>query len=367
MRFLFLGNGNITGALIGIINRLGERDDWDITVSDIKDGICGSEIIEKYHDRYDVIVNLTDSDVFPILEKCGEYSLGYIDAGFETDADGKEYLEKYREMLRSPKKAPHLFGFGMNPGIVELIPVLYAPDEPYIACEIDTDLAYSDGGVPEIFGTWCPGVYADELVYASSYVLGSGGQYIPVSNGEKYGIPLAVENTKADYCVVPHEELFGFTCCGGNCRGGIFLYRGPENLQKYLISNADKEQTDIAFPPVLHDLKGKEAVGIVFYGKDGNMKYVVNRADHAEAYSSYGCNATCFQTACGIYTAINLIGKVPKNASLCFTDAAKKYKTEILEILGKLNFSFEVGDSPISKEEFEKKILPFFERKGKVF
>lgn len=39
MRFLFLGNGNITNALLGITEWLGEREEWDITVSDIKDGI----------------------------------------------------------------------------------------------------------------------------------------------------------------------------------------------------------------------------------------------------------------------------------------------------------------------------------------
>lgn len=358
MRLLFLGYGNITKALLGILEGLGERDQWDITVAEIRNGVSGEEMIRRRHDEFDAVVNLTDAEVLPILELCNAYGLAYIDAAFECEADGEAYLAAYREMLAAPRTAPRLFGFGMNPGIVELIPVMYAPKRPYIACEVDTDLPEQDG--TEMFTTWSSRIYADELVYARSYALGRGGTFLPIREEDRHNIPLTVENRREEYCIVPHEELHGLSICDENCMGSIFLYHGPGDFQKYLIANRNQKPETLKYPPVKHQLRGSESVGILFYDGTDNLRYVRNRSDHALAYRFCGSNATCFQAASGIYVAMNLLPIVPKDCSYCFTDAAKRYAAEIGAVLRKLKFDIEVVENAVNRSEFEQKILPIF-------
>ena len=360
MRFLILGNGNITSALLGILEGLGESDQWDITVVDIREGISGEEWIREHHGEIDAVVNLTDAVVYPILEACGRYSLGYIDAGFEAEEEGAAYLAAYRKLLASPKNAPHLFGFGMNPGIVELINLKYAPERPYIACEIDTDLAAAESPeVPELFGTWSPRTYAEELVAAPAYVLDREKDLIPVGDAARYNIPLTVGGRTESYCVVPHEELPCFLRGNGNCYGSVFLYRGPSPLQEYLLAG-HVGPSKAKMIPTARCLKGAESVGILFYDGSDRLRYVRNRSDHAWAYRFCGHNATCYQTACGVYTAMKLLPLVPRNASMSFTDAAKYLGEEIDAILRKLHFTFEVIDNALDRRAFEERILPLF-------
>lgn len=97
MRFFLMGYGSIAKTLMSIIHDLGEE--YDITICDVKDGgIKGQEIIERDHDKFDAVINLTDEYVLPIIELCDKYHLKYLDAGYE-DENSSSFRPGYRRYV----------------------------------------------------------------------------------------------------------------------------------------------------------------------------------------------------------------------------------------------------------------------------
>lgn len=363
MRYLVMGHGNIAKTMMAIIESLGEE--WDITTCDIKDGVRGEDLIINDHDKFDVVVNLTAESCRPILELCDRYGLTYIDAGYEFDED-KRVLpqhEDFLDFLQHKEGALHLFGFGMNPGVTELIPVLFGPDHPYIGCEFETDLPVAGGGDRDkVYGTWSPHTYFHETAIEDGFVSSKTDHFRVMPFNDKI-LDIKTKDGEYKYCVTYHEEVFSIVDENPYCEGSAFIFHAPENLMRYALDNVgDLTYPGVAEIPTKNDLDGNESVGVIFYDGSDNIRYVVNRADHRACYEKFGFNATSWQTACGVYIAMCLAGTVEKGQSLTFSRAAYKYKDQILEILKKLDFGFEEIDYFMEKSEFEEKILPFFDQ-----
>ncbi len=364
-RYLVVGYGNIAKTLISIIESMGEK--WNIEICDIKDGgKTGQEVIEERHQDFDVIVNLTYVDVAPFKALCDKYGLTYIDAGYEYPENCEDtWHELFIEAQKDKKGSKHFLGFGMNPGIAEFLTAVYGPDRPHIACQFETDKPVVDENVlnsNEVFATWSPYTYFVEAALTDAYVSTKKEPYMRLTKEERYDIELTGNGETHVYCIVPHEEVLNMTKDNPYCEGSAFIFHAPTKLQNFAKDNyKDYSKLDyVNNIPVLHDIGGTESVGIIFYDGSDNIRYVVNTVDHAESFKKYGHNATCWQTACGVYIGMCMAQMVPEDTSWTLSKAAYVYKKEVQEILDKLGFKVEEIDHFMKKEEFEEKILPLF-------
>ena len=367
MRYLLMGYGSIAKTLMSIIRARGEN--YDITICDVKkDGISGQEMIRKYHDRFDAVINLTDERVRPIVALCDRYHLRYLDAGYEDK--NSVFVDHYLKITGENPPAAHLYGFGMNPGIVEYMPFLYKDRRPYYACVFETDLPEDANGHEKenhVYATWCPPSYYDEAAILDAFISTKDEicRYIP--DEKRYGIRLKTKDGSFAYNITPHEEIFNIQRRDPLCRGSAFIYHAPENLQNYVLENREKKEAAfMSSIPVKHDLSGTETVGVLIYDGTDNVRYIANRCDHRTCYLQYGYNATCYQTACGVYIGLRLLGQVPEGSSLTFTRACQMYYNEISQLLNSLDFKIETMDYYMDRAEFEDKLLPLFKMDKKA-
>lgn len=359
MRYLLMGYGSIARALMAIIKDRGEV--YDITICDMdKDGIRGQDLIERDHNRFDAVINLTNERVRPIIDLCDRYHLRYLDAGYEDE--NSVFVDRYLSITEEKPDTAHLYGFGMNPGIVELMPFLQNPGRPYYALVLETDLPErADGAEGGPYATWCPASYYDEAAVLDAFISTKEETCRSISDERRYGIRIESIDGSYDYNVTPHEEIFNIRRRDPLCLGSAFIYHAPEKLQRHVIENRGKgDGKFISSIPVLHDLKGSESVGILLYDGSDNVSYVMNRSSHSDCFRRFGYNATCWQTACGVYVGLRLLEQVPDGSSMTFTDACRLYLNEIRDLLHSLDFQIEIIDHYMTKEEFEKKLLPLF-------
>lgn len=362
MRFLLMGKGNIANTLLSIIRSLGEQ--YDIVTCDLKeDHIRGQDYLMEFHDRFDAVINLTDDKVPQILELCEQYGLKYIDAGYEDE--NEVFVENYLKLIKADTKTVRLLGFGMNPGLVELMPYMITHTKPYIACVFETDLPELRKKTdPPVFATWAPATYYDEAVVMDSFLSSKAAVCQYVSDEERYNIELTTKDGSYLYHIIPHEEVFNIQGEEALCQGSAFVFHAPTALQEYMLKHKD-EQADELLREIYvnNDLSGTESVGILLYDGTDNVRYIRNISDHGKCCDKLGYNASCYQTACGIYIAMQLLRQIPNGTALTFTAAAKRYKKEILQILEKLDFKIDIVDNYMAKEEFEEKLLPLFKSK----
>ena len=110
---------------------------------------------------------------------CIDYGLDYIDVGIDDglsagDTDSSlNFLAALREILQWPTHSHVMFGFGVNPGILEHIYQQYKPQSPHYAFELEHDDAISDDY--EVFGTWSPFMYSEESCRADMIVVNKQG------------------------------------------------------------------------------------------------------------------------------------------------------------------------------------------------
>lgn len=367
MRYLLMGSGAIGKSLLAIIKNL--QEDYDITVCDPKlNGVTGQEMIRKRHQDFDAVINLTQEKTLPVMELCDTYGLAYIDAGFECEESGfaepSACHDSFAKMTGSSGKGRQLLGFGMNPGIIEYMVKVYAPDRPYLAVTFETDTPIPPVGSEEqVFGTWCPTTYYGEAAECASNVVGKGGSYIHVPSAKRRNHKLTTKIGTYLYDVTPHDELYSIAKFNELCRGAAFIFHAPDNLQRFAHDNpvpTPEIWKKVSEIPVYDDLKGEERVGVIFYDGTDNLSYVENRVKHADCYKKIGRNATSWQTACGVYIAIQLLPDIQEGTRLTFSQATDIYKDKIGEILRKLDFKIERIDDFMDKEEFDQKLLPLF-------
>ena len=366
MRKLIVGNGNVTRAFLAILDSLGERR--DVTVCDSREGASGELMIRDHHDCFDAVLNLSSALTGPLIDLCQRHGLAYLDTAYMCPDSEYVSIAEYAAgvcgELRPRDGIAVLHGFGMNPGLVEVAAALYAPSRPYFAVEVDTDTAEAAAAnAPEVWGTWCPEGHWKETACSPGACSARDAFLKEIPEALHYGRRLIAGGREFDFTVTVHEETGYMVTNDPNCCGAAFLYAAPRVIREHFLAlrKAGKElDGDI---PVLHDLKGEECVGVAFYdGTDAAIRYVMNRGDHAKAFRTYGCNATCWQVACGVYAGMRLLELVGKGESLTVSSAMRipAYRARILNALERVGFSFETVDGSLDVDQVRSLITALY-------
>lgn len=96
---------------------------------------------------------------------------------------------------------------------------------------------------------------------------------------------------------------------------------------------------------------------MLFYDYTDNLRWVRNRGNHEKIFRRFGCNATCWQTACGVFTAYRLIKKLQPGEAVTMSDISVRFKTEIDAILDELDFKIECTEHAVDPAEFREQVL----------
>lgn len=364
MNILLAGHGSIGKAFEAIYRE--RREPGELTVCDLRSGQNCLDLIRDPGRRWDLIVNLTGMMTEEILPHCLARSIDYIDAAFEDesievgeDRDPEVYYRHYQEMIASrPQGSRAMFGFGMNPGIIEHIYFSHKPDRPHIAIELEYDSAEKDDAV---FCTWSPTSYFLESVRAAKIITTQDHPYKNFASILKGRLPirLAADGKLRDFCVIPHEESFYVMKNSPDCQAFAFLYQAPLKCQQFLQSRIGRisPQEVTSAVPVLQDVIGQDSVGMLFYDYSDNLYWVRNRGDHQKIFRKFGCNATCWQTACGVFLAYRLIRLLRPGEAVTMSDISRRFRREIDDILKELDFKIERTDHAVDPEEFRKNVL----------
>lgn len=364
MNILLAGHGSIGRAFEAIYRDLAEPH--DLTVCDLRNGQNCLDLIRDRNRHWDLIVNLTGMMTADILPVCLERSIDYIDAAFEDESievdenrDPDEYYRHYQEMIRlRPQGSRAMFGFGMNPGIIEHIYFSHKPDRPHIAIELEYDSAEKGDAV---FCTWSPSSYFLESVRAAKIITTQDHPYKNFASVLKNRLPirLTADGKLRDFCVIPHEESFYVMKNSPDCQAFAFLYQAPIKCQQFLQSRIGKLTPEevCSAVPVLHDVSGQDSVGMLFYDYSDNLYWVRNRGDHQTVFRKFGCNATCWQTACGVFLAYRLIRLLQPGEAVTMSDISRRFRPEIDSILRELDFRIERTDHAVDPAEFQSAVL----------
>ncbi len=355
MSILLAGYGNIGKALVSIMKE--QNTFKDIVVCDTKDGVDCRDYIRAHHNELEAVLNLTDLQTNEVLDLCVAYDIDYVDAGIEDFPAGKTAYEYYEELLKTKTQARALFGFGMNPGLVEYIYFAHRPKKEHVAFVFEFDDARRG---KEIFNTWSASSYYDEAVHDDKFlaVQGKGGFVVE----DPGAFCLTAGGTKREFLLIPHEEVFSLCRKSKTCLASAFLYQAPPAIQNYLLQNGKNiTEAQSRELPSLYDVEGNETVGMLFYVPDEeNVRYVYNCISHEEIYAKYATNGTCWQTALGVYLALHLRKHLPKHCVATVSDVASEYQSIIGEFLQEVHFEMESVDFYVPREEIERKVLPIF-------
>ena len=363
MNILLAGHGSIGKAFEAIFRE--RHEPGNLTVCDLRNGQNCLDLIRDPVRHWDLIVNLTGMMTADILPVCLEHSIDYIDAAFEDESievpdheDPAEYYRHYRQLISTrPRGSRAMFGFGMNPGIIEYIYFTHKPAGRHIAIELEYDSARKDG---EVFCTWSPVSYFLESVRAAKIITTRNHPYKNFAPALKSRLPirLTADGEKRDFCVIPHEESFYVMKNSPDCEAFAFLYQAPLSCQQFMQSHRGKmTPDDVARVPVLHDVTGQDSVGMLFYDYSDNLYWVRNRGDHQTMFRKFGSNATCWQTACGVFLAYRLISLLQPGEAVTMSDIALRFRPEIEAVLKELDFRIERTDHAVDPKEFQDQVL----------
>ena len=364
MRALIVGHGNIAKALAAILDSLG--DPTRLTFCDSRDGARGEDVIAARSGDFDAVINLSTAPTGPLIDLCERHRLAYLDASFEWAGDGRYSVARYAAELRAelrPRSAlPVLHGFGMNPGLVEAIAALHAPARAHIAVEFDFDTAKAPPGAPVAWGTWSPATCFEEMYLVPGAVSTRADAFVPVPEARRHTVRLAAGGRAYDFSAVIHDETAYMVASNPDCRGAAFLYCPPDAERAFFRAHPDLDPEARAALPVLHDLVGGECVGVAFFDGTSRVVSATNRADHARTFARFGCNGTCWQTACGIYAGLQLLAAARPGESLTVSSAMRlaPYRTIVADAMARVGFAIEVRDDFITADAIRADVLPLF-------
>ena len=363
MNILLAGHGSIGRAFEAIYRE--RKEPAQLTICDLRDGQNCLDLIRDPGRHWDLVINLTGMMTADILPVCLQKSIDYIDAAFEDESievpentDPAIYYRHCQEMASSaPRSSRAIFGCGMNPGIIEYIYFMHKPAGRHIAVELEYDSAEKNG---EIFCTWSPVSYFLESVRAAKIVTLRNHPYKNFASILKNHLPirLTADGEKRDFCLIPHEESFYVMKNSPDCDAFAFLYQAPAACQRFMQNQAGRlSPENVRAVPVLHDISGQDSVGMLFYDYSDNLYWVRNQGDHQEMFRKFGCNATCWQTACGVFLAYRLIRLLRPGEAVTMSDISIRFKSEIDAVLKELGFVIHRTDYAIDPEEFRRNIL----------
>ena len=254
-----------------------------------------------------------------------------------------------------------MFGFGINPGILEHVYQRYKPQGPHYAFELEHDDSVSDEY--EVFGTWSPYMYAEESCRAE-LVVGTRQNVIDVTqqlNDEGGTIRLTYHGGVRHYLPVPHEELLSMLHSDENLLGTANIYQAPRGMQQYFLERgADITDEELLSIPVPHCLKGEDQAGILFWDTKEKLYWVKSVVANQTTWKRYGCNAVCWQTATGAWIAYRLLDAASTDHPHTMTELSQLMPEKIDALLKQIGLIFEIEEQPFSVEEFKQNFMRYF-------
>lgn len=364
-KYLVVGNGNVARAFRALIKDFYPASLFEYC--DAHSGMRGEDVIRTRHGEFKSVVNISASPTAAFLDLCEEYGLNYLDTAFEWKGDGLYSVDSYaaelREDLRPRRGIVSLHGFGMNPGLVEMILPLFAPDRPYVAVEFDIDTACPSAAVDGPWATWSPQSYFEET-YLVPGAVSTKTDYLLAARRNTANRETEIETGfgKCGFSDTIHDETAYMTECNPSCAGAVFLYCAPCGMKRITPGAGDVPAVPLENVPVLHDLSGSEYVGVAFYDGTENVRTAVCRADHAETFAKYGCNGTCWQVACGLHAGLKLLDVLRPGESYTVSSAmaVPELRAKLLESIKETGLGFSLCDNFITSAEIEKRIIPLF-------
>ncbi len=366
-RILLAGYGNIAHAFEKIIYEQEPRGSFMLATCDMKEGQDILHFLPNHFNEFDIVINTSLANSTKVARMCVDYRLDYIDVGIEDGLNTDEaessfnYLEIMQQIVRWPTHSHIMFGFGVNPGILEHIYQKYKPHGPHYAFELEHDDAISSDY--EVFGTWSPFMYAEESCRADLMVVNKQRiidmtQQLKTDGGTMH---LNYHGSERHYLPVPHEELLSMMLSDEKLLGMAYLFQAPRGLQQFLLERGtnftDEEILNI---PVPHCLYGEDQVGMLFWDTQEHLYWVKNVTANQTTWKRYGTNAVCWQTATGAWIAYRLLDVVSTDHPHTMTELSQLMPDKIDALLHQIGFSLETEEQPFSVEEFKQNIMRYF-------
>lgn len=345
MNILLAGYGNIGKAFMKLVEKYGCNH--NITICDLEyNNMDSIQYINEHHSEIDLFINLTGLRTKLFLDLVYKYNLAYVDAGIENDDAEMTSYDYYKSLLETKANSKILLGFGMNPGLVEHIYFKNLPKKRHYAVVFETDKATKGN---EIFNTWSCESYYLEACVNDKFISTPQNPYIVVDCPP---IPFTVENQKREYLLIPHEEVFSIQRLSPLCDASMFIYQAPVSIQEYLLQNKISEEEAKQLKTQM-DVTGTENVGVLIHDESDNLVYYHNTVSHEEIFKEFNTNATCWQTACGVYLGMEMIEVVEEGTVATVSDLSIKYPHEIDAVLKKIRFKIDTTEHYVLKEEFK--------------
>lgn len=366
-RILLAGYGNIAHALEKIMYEQEPHESFMLATCDLKEGQDILHFLPRHYNEFDIVINTSLANSTKVARMCIDYGLDYIDVGIEDglntdDAESSlNYLALMKQIVRWPTHSHVMFGFGVNPGILEHVYQRYKPKGPHYAFELEHDDAESDDY--EVFGTWSPFMYAEESCRADLMVVNKQGiidmtQQLKTDGGT---MRLNYHGGERHYLPVPHEELLSMMLSAEDLLGTAYLFQAPRGLQQYCLTQGTEiKEEEVLSIPVPHCLKGEDQVGMLFWDTKERLYWVKNVTQNQTTWKRYGTNSVCWQTATGAWIAYRLLDAVSTDHPHTMTELSQLMPDSIDALLQQIGFTLEVEEQPFSVEEFKQNIMRYF-------
>jgi len=354
MNILIAGYGNIGKSIHTLLKKYPISHIENIHIAEIKEGLSAVSGLANLHQQLDVIINVTPDDDEKLVQMCENLGVHYIDTGFELAYKIKDLMTS---KTKNNGKSIKLWGFGMNPGLIEYMYRKQNLNKKHIVIEFETDTAtaaQSNG----LFHTWSPETYISESSIEPPFAYINGSMQIIDRNATGADIELFVDGEVREYLWIPHEELFSMAQSNKNCALTAFLYCAPKNVQRHSIQSRKNKILQKSHIPVLHDIHGYDCVGILVC-VDQELTYVYNKAIHQDCYRDFSVNGTCWQVACGIYVALTIMPYL-KAGDYTVSSITSDVFHIIDSTLEKLGFNIETSKKVITSNDFWDKIMSPF-------
>ncbi|GGI11671.1 saccharopine dehydrogenase NADP-binding domain-containing protein [Gottfriedia solisilvae] len=281
-----------------------------------------------------IVIDVSWADTIEMLHCCNELGVYYVNSALENTMidENEELFEGFPliERIRIFERNKHSFQntkaivcSGMNPGVVQWMALelikkypLEIPQACYIV-EHDTSFYVNKDNTKDnvIYVTWSPECFLDEAILCYPMFMKHRS---PLFIYEKvYDLEFKVTlGDKSFYgCLMPHEEVY--TLCRLFDMEGGFLYRINEYTTELIKANLDHvddlwEYEMKVLDPSEAPLEGDDMVGVLLV-YDGKERYIYNSMNNCEIFEKFKTNATYFQVACGLYSALStlLLDSIP--------------------------------------------------------
>jgi homospermidine synthase len=282
-----------------------------------------------------IVLDVSWADTVEMLDCCNKLGVHYINTALENtmidehedDYEGFPLIERIRIFEKNKPTYSNMTGIvcsGMNPGVVQWMALELMkmhPKEIPLACYIveDDNSFFQDKSLAkknEIYTTWSPECFLDEAIM--SYPMFMQNHTPIFLHEDVYALDFKVTlGPKVFYgCLMPHEEVY--TLCQLFDFESGFIYKVNDHTTDVIRENLGNVDDIWKFNlkvlnPAESPLDGEDLIGVLLVFKDKEV-YMYNTLSNKAIFDQYQTNATYFQVACGLYSALAtlLLDQLPK-------------------------------------------------------